>query len=175
MITVISRPVSPFNSLNSPFSSRSLLSAIVRSSARSQSIYLYIYLCIYRAQSSPGRPFRSNRNSLSLPLVTAETNSRNPVRRPPSSRYLKPSDGHSMSEVISRKMTSVALVPQVIGNIDCIPSDCTNTLFNYLKTLVRRKRFSECDVNNTFFPRQKIFSRVRRARTTAKSVFASND
>lgn len=56
------------------------------------SIYLSIYL-------SYSRPFRSDRSSLSLPQATAETNSRNSVRRSPSGRYLKPSNEHSMNEL----------------------------------------------------------------------------
>lgn len=99
MITIIS---SLLNSLNSPFSSWSLLSAIPRSCRANFNLFIYISIA-----QSPSRPFRSNRNTLSLPLAMAETNSRNPVRRSSSSRYLKPSNRHSMSGVISHKIILV--------------------------------------------------------------------
>lgn len=90
-----------------------------------------IYLSIYLSYSCP---FYSNRNSLSLPQAkTAETNSRNSVRRSPSSRYLKPSNGYSTNEVISHKITLILFVLKYKYN--SFFNLILKLLFNYLNKI----------------------------------------
>lgn len=112
MITVISRQASPLNSLNSSFSSQafsSLLSCLI---PRSSIFNLFIYISI---AESPSLLFRSNWNSLSFLLATAEANSRNPVRHSPVSRYLKPFDGHSTYKVLSHERILIACIIDILS------------------------------------------------------------
>lgn len=91
MITVISRPVSPLYSLNSPFSSRPLLSTILRDRPASLSIYLSIYLS--HGVARPAISFESKVRYLSrwqrqkrIPVIPSDVLGAR-------SRYLKPLDG----------------------------------------------------------------------------------
>lgn len=91
-----------------------------------------IYLSIYLPYSCP---FYSDRNSPSLPQAkTAETNSRKSARHSPSSRYLKPSNGYSMNEVISHKITLILFVLKYKYNF-LVLFNFKSVLFNYLNKI----------------------------------------